>query len=376
VKTLSSDITNLKNQLAVSGAWLTIMGIYYPQIDSPTVAWQYVNDNSDLTIGSELGPGEYSKWFKAAFQVQQISEEVGMSLPKITVTIYEPETIPEYTVNLKDALQLYDGLSGGIVILRRVYKSIAGVVTDVGIRQEFTILDVSMADTVISLSIGIADPLARRFPRDNYGALTCRHKFMGGFCRYIDNLIRNSGFEDGSQYAPTYWVKWGQPLIYSKRETPVKYGTYSLHIRSLTGVYAESHNQGAQQTFTVKPNTAYTFSCWIYMLNVYTATATIRIMTRADGLPYSIAYADKTILNQWQQVSVTFTTAASQTTATIWLGGIGEAYFDGVSFVPLISVCTHTLEDAPDGTPGCRSHNNSHQFGGSPNAAEGIFYSR
>jgi len=228
LKTLSSAITNLKNQLAVSGAWLTIMGIYYPDRFSPTVAWQYVNDNSDLTIGAPTGGGEYSKWFKAAFQVQQITEEVQMSLPKITITIYEPEPIPEYPVNLKDALQLYGGLSGGTVVLRRIYHSQAGVVTDVGIRQEFTILDVAMTDTVISLSVGIADPLARRFQRDNYGALTCRHKYKGGFCRYEGEL----------------------------------------------------------------------------------------------------------------------------------------------------KTCTHTLEDAPDDTPGCRSHNNSHQFGGSPGAAESIFYTR
>ncbi len=227
MKTLPSAITNLKNQLAVSGAWLTIMGIYYPEINSPTVAWQYVNDNSDLTIGPGPDPGdEYSKWFKSAFQIQQITEELQMNLPKINITIYEPEPIPEYTVTLIDALQLYDGLSGGIVVLRRIYKSIAGVVTDIGIRQEFTILDVAMADTTISLSVGVADPLSKRFPRDRYAALACRHKYKGGFCRYAGAL----------------------------------------------------------------------------------------------------------------------------------------------------STCTHTLEDAPDGTKGCRSHDNSNQFGGSPGAAEGIFY--
>lgn len=211
MKTLSSAITNLKNQLAVNGAWLTIMDISV----AGTVTHRYVNDNSDLTYDSNT----YSA---AAFQVQQITEEVQMSLPKITVIIYDPE------LNLRDYLQTYAGMSGWTIVLRRVYRSQAGVITDVGIRQEFTILDVSMEDTVISLSIGIADPLSRRFPRDNYGALTCRHKYMGGFCRYA----------------------------------------------------------GAETT------------------------------------------------------------------------------------------CTHTLEDAPDGTKGCRSHNNSNQFGGSPGAAEGIFYYR
>jgi len=208
LKTLPSAITNFKSQIAVSGAWLTLMDICYP--NSNTVLYRYVNDNSDLIYIDDT----YSA---ASFQVQQITEEVQMSLPKITVIIYDPE------LNLKDELQDNAGMSGWTIVLRRVYKAtgITGVVTDVGIRQEFTILDVAMADTVISLSIGIADPLSRRFPRDNYGALTCRHKYKGGF-----------------------------------------------------------------------------------------------------------------------------------------------------------STCTHTLEDAPDGTKGCRSHNNSHQFGGSPGAAEAIFYDR
>lgn len=226
MRTLLPAVTDLKNQLAVSGAWLTLMDI----VDSSTVKHRYVNDMSDL-----LYPTDGNTYSAASFQVQQISEEVQMTLPKITVNIYDPE------LNLMDELQDNAGMSGWTIVLRRVYKTIAGVVTDVDIRQEFTILDVAMADTVISLSIGIADPLARRFPRDNYGALTCRHKFKYGFCRY--QLPSN-------------------PIL----------------------------------------------------------------LLIALGL------------------------------------GLNK--------------CTHTLEDAPDGTKGCRSHNNSHQFGGSPGAAEGIFYNR
>lgn len=229
MKILPSSITTLKNQLSSNGAYLMLLGIYYPNNVSPSAAWQYVNDNSDLTIGTGLVPGEeYSIWFRSSFQIQQITEEVQMSLPKINLILYEPEPIPEITVNIKDALQTYDGMSGSTVVLRRVYKSHAGVVTDIGIRQEFTVLDVSMEDTVISMSLGIANPLAKRFPRDSYGALTCRHKFGAGFCRYSGEL----------------------------------------------------------------------------------------------------------------------------------------------------STCTHTLEDTSEGKPGCRSHNNSSHYGGSPGAAEGIFYDR
>jgi len=79
------------------------------------------------------------------------------------------------------------------------------------------------------------------------------------------------------------------------------------------------------------------------MLNVYTSTATIRAMTLVTGSPYTILYADKTVLNQWQFVSTSFTTAAGQTEATVWLGGIGEAYFDGVMVSPGTTIPTFML---------------------------------
>lgn len=139
------------------------------------------------------------------------------------------------------------------------------------------------------------------------------------------NLLKNPSFED-TTISP--WQRWSLPSIWGKSVGQVKYGTYSIHTRST------SDNGGVLQTFTVKPNTTYTLSSWVYMLNVYTTTATIRAMTHVTGLAYSKALADKTKLNEWQQVSVTFTTAEAQTTAAVWLGGIGEAYFDGVMVTP------------------------------------------
>ena len=139
----------------------------------------------------------------------------------------------------------------------------------------------------------------------------------------VYNYIVNGSFE--SALLPD-WIKWASPSVYGQSTNQSKYATYSLHTRST------SDNGGGQQTFTVKPNTEYTLSAWVYMLNVSVSTATIRAMTLATGSPNSKASANKTLLNQWQRVSVTFTTAATQTTATVWLGGIGEAYFDGVMF--------------------------------------------
>jgi len=153
----------------------------------------------------------------------------------------------------------------------------------------------------------------------------------GRLADVVYNLIVNSSFET-EIISP--WIKWGLPAINERSATQKYYGAYSLHTRSSSPIYEVSHNQGMQQTFTVKPNTTYTLSCWIYMIDLYISTATIRAMTFVTGSTYKTAYADKTLLNQWQRVSVSFTTGATQTTATVWLGGVGEAYFDGVMVSP------------------------------------------
>lgn len=175
MKSLPLTITQLKNTLAVSGAWLTLLSIRYPDTVTPTVSVDYVNDNS-LIIVDDGSTDE--TWEAASFQIQQMTEELKMELPQVSLTIYDP------LLALRQSVQDNDGLSGGTVILRRVYRATNGTVTDTNIAQQFTILDVTMADTTITFTIGVSDPLSKRFPRDNYGAIMCRHKFKQGFCRY------------------------------------------------------------------------------------------------------------------------------------------------------------------------------------------------
>ncbi len=147
----------------------------------------------------------------------------------------------------------------------------------------------------------------------------------GRIVEVVHNSLLNGSFE--SALLPS-WIEWSPPnVVYGRSTNQAKYGVRSLHTRST------NDNGGGQQTFTVNPSTEYTLSCWVYMLNVLIPTATIRAMTLVTGAgSHSKALANTSLLNQWQRVSVTFTTAAGQTTATVWLGGIGEAYFDGVMF--------------------------------------------
>jgi len=134
--------------------------------------------------------------------------------------------------------------------------------------------------------------------------------------------VEHNELLNGSFETATIWSKWGTESWWPSSTTKAKYGTHSLH------TYSSANNAGGQQTFTVKPDTEYTLSVWAYLTTYLIGTATIRAMTY-DGSSYYNAYADTTLLNQWQLVSVTFTTASDQTEATVWLGGRGEAYFDG-----------------------------------------------
>lgn len=149
----------------------------------------------------------------------------------------------------------------------------------------------------------------------------------GRLLNVLHNYLLGGDFETAG--LPN-WSVWGSPTIHIRSADQQKYNSYSLHTRSPDPVVPNATNSGMEQTFTVKPSTQYTLSCWIYMLNVYTADATIRAMTKIQDGPYYSGTANKTLLNQWQRVSVTITTSSTQTSATVWLGGIGEAYFDGV----------------------------------------------
>ncbi len=147
------------------------------------------------------------------------------------------------------------------------------------------------------------------------------------------NQARNGSFEDGVVGPKTgwisgfveYWDLWGTAAAAERRWSTdqSKYGSYSYYHR------ATITNAGIAQVFTVKPDTTYTLSCWMYMTNYLLSTSSTRIQTEAGNAYYS-AYGVRSLANQWQRVSVTFTTDPEQTSATVWIGGRGGVYFDGL----------------------------------------------
>ncbi|MGW3647507.1 carbohydrate binding domain-containing protein [Streptomyces sp. NPDC000878] len=125
------------------------------------------------------------------------------------------------------------------------------------------------------------------------------------------NILTNPGFESG---ALSPWSCTGN--LGSVVSSPVRGGT-----KSLAGAASSSDNAKCAQTVTVRPNTAYTLSAWVRGSYVYLGV---------DGGPSTWT----TSSSAYAQLSVSFTTGAAQTTATVYTHGWygqGTYYADDIS---------------------------------------------
>ena len=173
-KTLPAIPTTLKNTLAVSGAWLVLIDLFYP--GSTTPDHRLVNNNEDLTYDGNT-------YTATPLSVSQVKENIRGELPKTTLTIYDVNQ------DLRDDLQDNDGFSGGEVQLRAIYFSKTGTAVETNILEYFTILEVIATDESVVFSIGVTAPLSKRFPRDKYVSTICRHRFRDGMCQFTGGVL-------------------------------------------------------------------------------------------------------------------------------------------------------------------------------------------
>ncbi|MFI7342523.1 fibronectin type III domain-containing protein [Streptomyces sp. NPDC050085] len=134
------------------------------------------------------------------------------------------------------------------------------------------------------------------------------------------NVLSNPGFESGS-LGP--WTCSGN--LGSVVSTPVHGGT-----KALAGAATSSDNAKCTQTVAVQPNTAYTLSGWLRGNYVYLGV---------DGGASTWTQSP----SSYSQLTVKFTTGASQTSATIYTQGW---YAQGTYYADDISL------DGPGGNPG------------------------
>ena len=167
-----------KNAIANSGAWLTLIDLYYPGSTTPDK--QLVNNNENLTYDGDT-------YTATPLSVSQVKESIRGELPKTTLTIYDIDQ------DLKSDLQDNDGFSGGTVEIRAIYFNSSGTPTETNILEYFTILEVVATDESVVFSIGVTAPLSKRFPRDKYVSTICRHRFRDGMCQFTGGILSNTG---------------------------------------------------------------------------------------------------------------------------------------------------------------------------------------
>lgn len=135
------------------------------------------------------------------------------------------------------------------------------------------------------------------------------------------NILSNPGFETGSLSG---WNCSGGSVV----STPVRTGAHALNGAVTSSDYAQ-----CSQTVSVQPNTAYTLSGWVRGSYVYLGVAG----GVSTWTPSAASFTE---------LSVTFTTGASQTSAQIYVHGwYGQPAYQADDF---------TL-DGPGGTPGAPS---------------------
>jgi hypothetical protein len=132
------------------------------------------------------------------------------------------------------------------------------------------------------------------------------------------NLLTNPGFETGVLTPWALWSAGGAPGTRAVIASAYAYeGAYEYQHMSLYG------NSGSVQTISCYSGFTYALSLWAYC--------------DTDAYPdiWMVGYNDSaythvhpTIKNTWQQISQNIITGQAQTTISMWIGGVGVAYFD------------------------------------------------
>jgi len=371
---MNSAYVTEANKISGSGAWIWLLEI-------ATGSWpailRYTNNNDDVVWA---GNGYTSM----PFTIDDVNVSTSGAFPEYTLYVGDVDTA--------GALHTYIRAGGGLVgnaVHLMVVHSEHLAVTTAAVDEITEILSCELGVSVITFKLGMPSLLSRRLPRDRYAPSYCRHKFGGALCqysiptekvvsnqvlfvpmgaydydiisvldggllnlfddapglRYSDgNLITNGGFESiipeslagwhgtGHYYG---WETWGSTSTTTRYVTveKAKFDTHSLLIQCNTST------GGVYQIISVTAGKTYTLSCWVFVRHTTGAGAYgVRMRTEVTpGLGYTEAYST---YGGWIQLSLTVTPTTNQ--LTIWLGGHGQAFFDGVSVVEGSVVADYT----------------------------------
>jgi hypothetical protein len=175
-----------------------------------------------------------------------------------------------------------------------------------------------------SPAIGRGVSISGNGGRDFAGTALAATPTIGAYEQPVSNLIANPGFDSGTLAG---WTLSGSGSAATVSTSGPLNGTAAL----TTG----AANSGAQQTVSgLTPSTTYLLMAWT---KVSTAGEQIALGAKDFGAAEIFSRSTAT---SWAPTTVTFTTGASATTATVYCyknGGSGAGWCDGFSLQPLNS---------------------------------------
>lgn len=163
-----------KNLIATPKAWLILV-----EIDASGIGGGTYRYSSDMSASAWYG----IIYSPMAMEFEEVAESLKGDLPRVTMRL------PGVSSAIRTAVNSHDGLRGAQVTVNVIDSSnLASATAD--ITEVFEILETTLTDIWVTFTLGFADPLGRRFPRDRYTASSCRHLYKplggaGAFCKYI-----------------------------------------------------------------------------------------------------------------------------------------------------------------------------------------------
>ena len=137
------------------------------------------NHTADVAFGQDSTGADiiYEKW---PFDVEDLSEDTGASLPGITISI------SNITREIQAFIEEYDGLEGEPCKLQLV--NVTTLASGAYLEYSAQILTSQADESVVAVEIGSYDLQRQVFPSNRAIKLFCRHRYQGIRCGYTGSL--------------------------------------------------------------------------------------------------------------------------------------------------------------------------------------------
>jgi phage-related protein len=168
--TLTDTGITTKNRLASAGAWLFLV-----EIDNTLLGGNILRYTSNMTAIPAWGIVPHA-YYVMAMSFGEVQESLQGGLPRIDLRMSNLDA------NLNGAMNVFDGLRGATVVVYVVLSDNLAA-NQAELTEVFEVIETSADNQWVTFTLGYADPLGRRFPRDRYTATACRHAYKGAFCR-------------------------------------------------------------------------------------------------------------------------------------------------------------------------------------------------